>query len=61
MSNDEHQDTMRINHLNTTIRVNINGEVREIDEATQRETFREIENEYYNCKYRVKAIVDRLK
>lgn len=55
------QDNVRVSHLNTSLQVDVNGDTKVVDEKTQRATFREIENEYYNFKYRVAKILDRIK
>ena len=55
------QDSVRVNHLNDRLRVKINGELIMLDERTNQTAFREIEREFYNFKYRVRRILDRVK
>ena len=55
------EDSVRVNHLNDRLRVKVNGELVMIDERTNQTTFREVEREFYNFKYRVRRILDRVK
>ena len=61
MNEFDKQDSVRVNHLNDRLRVVINGNMTIVNEKTDQSTFREIETEYYNLKYRIARILDRAK
>ena len=60
MNEFDNPDNISIHHHNTRIRVQIDNKITMIDERDQQPVFREVEKHYYNAKYRIKMVVDKL-